>query len=242
MAHRHRFYVSPDSVSGDAIVLDGEEAHHLIHVLRLKEGEVVDVFDGDGAAWSCTVATISRRDVTLAIAECREPMQPPAQVTLLQAYLGREKAMEALIQRCTELGVCRFVFFAGDHSQRHRAAPDKWRKWALESCKQCGWDVAPAFESAESLEAALAVAGGTVLMADLVEAPRPIRAVVQDGPVTLIVGPEGDLSDGERATALNAKATPISLGSATLRAEVAAATATTLVLYELGALGPRGTG
>jgi 16S rRNA (uracil1498-N3)-methyltransferase len=130
------------------------------------------------------------------------------------------------------------VFFPAERSEHPPRISEKWRRWAIESCKQCGRLWLPEFSLAPGLEAALAGTWSALLIATADEAPVPLRSAVQGDCVALIVGPEGDFTPAERSLALACQAHPISLGAATFRAEVAATLAAALIRYEFGALGP----
>jgi 16S rRNA (uracil1498-N3)-methyltransferase len=81
----HRFYLPPESCAGTTLRLDGREAHHALHVLRLKRGELVTVLDGIGNEFMCTVEDVARNAVTLSVSLKNFAPAPPCSVTLLQA-------------------------------------------------------------------------------------------------------------------------------------------------------------
>lgn len=238
MSHVHRFYIPPEA-GGPEVVLDGAEAHHALHVVRVKPGAPVSLFDGAGREVSGEVAGATRATVTVAVTGERRVPPPESGLTLIQAALHRERAVEELIRRCTELGVSRFRFFRARRSERAPQHADKWLRWAVDSCKQCGRLWLPRFETAAGLSEALEGVSGALLTATPHRPPTPLRDLVLAGGATLVVGPEGDLADEELALAEDRGARFISLGEATFRSEAAAVVAAALVLYEMGTLGPR---
>jgi 16S rRNA (uracil1498-N3)-methyltransferase len=238
MPHEHRFYLSPEALVEGPATLAGHEAHHALHVVRVRPGDAVRVFDGAGRDATATVTSVSRREVELAVGPVTAQPAPAHRFVLVQAVLQREKAMEQVVARATELGVSELRLFQAAHGERPRVKPEKWPRTALESCKQCGRVRLPVFTLHECLEAALTGVPAPLLMASLGQAPVPLRAAVSGQAATLLVGPEGDFSEEERTAAGRAGAVAVSLGPHTLRAEVAAAVGSALVLYELGALGP----
>lgn len=238
MPHEHRFYLPPEVLVEGTAVLDGPEAHHALHVLRVRPGDGVRVFDGAGRAADATVTAATRRDVTLAVGPVEAHPPPPQRLVLVQALLQREKSMESLIARCTEIGVAEFRFFHAGNCERIRVKPEKWPRIALESCKQCGRLHLPAFTVHDRLAAALDRAPAPLLLAALGGPAVPMRDAVAGAAASLLVGPEGDFTAEEEALAAERGALRVSLGRHTLRAEVAAVVGGTLVLYELGALGP----
>lgn len=237
MAHRFRFFAASDAPPAAEVTLSAEEAHHALRVARVQVGDTVGVFDGHGREWDGTVARATRRDVVIALGPAREVARAPRRLTLAQAWIKRDKGIETIIQRGTELGVSRFCFFAASRSERKPHGREKWVKYAIESCKQCGRAWLPTFDEADNLEAVLASASGTILMATREPPLIPLREAAQGGDVTLIVGPEGDFTEEERALAGHHGAKGVSLGRVTYRSEVAAILGATLVLYEMGEFG-----
>ncbi|MCC6489984.1 MAG: 16S rRNA (uracil(1498)-N(3))-methyltransferase [Candidatus Hydrogenedentes bacterium] len=238
MPHIHRFFARPDELDKGTITLRDEEAHHALHVTRVRQGDTVVAFDGRGQSWQGEVVSTTRHEVVVRVQEERTAPPPATRVTLLQAWLHREKPVEELIRRGTELGVSRFVFFPSAHSERKPQITAKWARWAVESCKQCGRLWLPELWVVADLGAALKEAQGPTIVATRDAPPRPLRSALHGAAATLLVGPEGDFEAAEIRQALEAGAVPISLGEAVYRSEVAATLAISLIQYELGKLGP----
>ncbi len=235
MSQLHRFY-APDLVrQGARIELPDEERHHALHVVRVRAGQRIRLFDGEGRWCDAEVMSARRRELDIA----RGPMtQEPAvepRVTLAQAWLNHEKSIETIVEQGTALGVDRFVFFRAAHSERAPHGEDKWRRWAVESCKQCGRNRLPKFDFTLGIANCLASAPGWgVVIATQHAEPVAIEQAVAPGArVLLLVGPEGDFSPEEIAQARASGAKPISLGPNTLRSELAATVAVTLVRSRL---------
>src|SRR5215831_7680123 len=104
----HRFYLSPEECKSGPLILAGREAHHALHVLRVRRGERVTVLDGAGSTFLCDVENFDRDKVQLAVIEKTSVPAPACQITLLQA-LPKGKIIESIIQKATELGVVRIV-------------------------------------------------------------------------------------------------------------------------------------
>src|SRR5262245_51152042 len=103
-----RFFVSPDETRGETIVLSEREAHHALHVVRLRSREVVEVLNGQGERLQCEAVGFSRRAVELRVTR-RETVPARAwPVTLLQA-VPKGKTFDTIVQKATELGVHRIV-------------------------------------------------------------------------------------------------------------------------------------
>ncbi len=239
MAHQHRFYIAPPPPVNDSVALSGEESHHALKVVRARVGDAVSLFDGRGREYSGIVSEAGRRDVIIALEAVREVPPPAPRVILAQAWLHREKSLEELIRRGTELGVTEFCFFRGDHSERDPKVSDKFHRLAVEVCKQCGRSWLPEFTTARNMTEVLARPEPDKLMASMDAPPVPLKAALSGRAVIMIVGPEGDFTPEETEEALAAGVKPVSLGATTFRSEIAGAVLTTLVQYELGKLGPK---
>ncbi|WP_338289308.1 RsmE family RNA methyltransferase [Luteolibacter sp. LG18] len=232
-----RFYLSPDSWNEEAW-LAGDEAKHLSQVLRIRAGDTVTVFDGRGRRAEAVVREVARDRVGLALGETRTlPRMQPAMV--LAIAIPKGKTMDLVVQKAVELGVAaiqplvtrRTIVQPGD------GKADKWRRVALEACKQCGTDFLP--EVAEPLDFMKWLAAppeGLRLIASLAPGAREMRHVVRGAGevpvVTTLVGPEGDFTPEETAAALGVDFKPVTLGPTVLRTETAALFALSALRYE----------
>ena len=238
MAHLHCFFIPEDTPGTGEIALPAEEAHHALRVVRLREGDAVVLFDGQGRELHGRVAACTKRDVYISVERAeRHPLPTPA-LTLAVAWLHKDKAIEEIIRRGTELGVHTFQFFRAAHSEQAPRMGKKWERLAVEACKQCGRRWLPEFVVVDDLEEVLEAAAPDRLIAAMDEEPIPIADALSGQEVTLLIGPEGDFTDAETAAALAAGFRPISLGATTFRTEVAAVVGATLVQYHMGRLGP----
>ena len=237
-----RFYLPPEAWLPDP-ALTGDEARHASQVLRLKPGESVIVFDGQGRRAAAGILSISRDRVPLKLGETLPSRPPMPAITLAQA-IPKGKNMDLIVQKSVELGIAviqplvtRFTVV-----QPGEGKADKWRRNALEACKQCGQDTLP--EIAEPLAFDRWIAGqtnapGLKLIASLSAEATPLRKILRDHPATthatLLVGPEGDFSPAETSAAIDAGFLPISLGSIVLRVETATLFALSALRYEFDA-------
>lgn len=238
MSHVHRFHVPELDFGAGEAILDGEEAHHALKVVRLRVGEPVALFDGRGGESRGRVAGLGKRHVTIEVIESRRLEAARRQVTLLQAWLKRDKPIEEVIRHGTALGVSHFAFFRADRSERAPSPDEKWRRIAVETCKQSGRLWVPDFTVKMDLGEVLQSPCESLLIAAMEGQSVPLTDAVGQGHVAILIGPEGDFSAEELALADSHGARAISLGTTTLRSELAAVVACTLVQYELGALGP----
>ena len=215
--------------AGQRVSLDEDEVHHL-RVRRAKNQEAVEILDGaglrgtgrllqDGKQWLVEIESVNGEE-------------RPAELTLAVAAGDRER-FSWMVEKAAELGVTRIVPLetartAGVATRLKNAHIPKLRRAALEAIKQSGATWAPAIEDLVPLEEFIGrPSGGSRWLADL--AGKPVPPVVDQRPLTAIIGPEGGLTDGERRALLAAGYLPVTLGRHTLRFETAALAAAAAV-------------
>jgi 16S rRNA (uracil1498-N3)-methyltransferase len=153
----HRFYLPPEHGADPALRIEGREAHHALHVLRMKRGESVVVLDGVGHEILCEAAEVSREAVTLHVTQKISIPPLPCQITLLQA-LPRGKIIESIIQKSVELGAHRIVPLLTDRvvtqlNEKDKASKRaKWKLVAIEAIKQCGAAWLPKIETPMTIQ------------------------------------------------------------------------------------------
>ena len=244
----HRFYLPLSQRPANPFVLAGREAHHALHVLRLRPGETILVIDGAGHEYRCAVQHCGRDQVTLELLDQRFFPPSPYRLTLLQA-LPKGKLIESIIQKATELGVARIVPLLAERVVAELDTPGvahktgKWQLTAIEAIKQCGspWlpQIEPPLTPRQFLERREAF--DLPLVASLAPGSRHPREyfrafAAQHGrpPASLCVwiGPEGDFTPAELELIQSSGARPITLGPLVLRTETAALYCLSVLNYE----------
>lgn len=222
-----RFFAPDIDPANATVALSQDESHHARHVLRLRAGDAVGVFDGRGREWTASVRSIAARKVTLELRAARKAMsEPPVAVTLATALLKGDR-MDAVVRDATMLGVSAIVPLITAHvvvpkAARTASAVERWRRIAVASAKQCGRAVVPAIYSPTAVATALhANAPCKILTAEPGTAPSRTVPAHPPGPAWLFVGPEGGWSSEEIDQAHRVGAVPITLGPRTLRADAA---------------------
>src|ERR1043166_6052051 len=153
----HRFYLPPDECRGTSLMLRGREAHHALHVLRVREGERVTVLNGVGSELQCEITGQMRGALPLRVLNRKVFPAPLCAITLLQA-IPKGKIMESIIQKATELGVSRIVPILSERvvtqvdAAGAEAKGHKWQQVAMEAIKQCGSAWLPKVEAPLALK------------------------------------------------------------------------------------------
>jgi len=246
----HRFFAPRNQFDERAPALTGDEARHAARARRIKVGEMVGVFDGEGAEWICAVESVEKHRVRLRLIERRD-VPPPRAAVILAPSLLPNRAMELVIEKATELGASAIVPIAPQRSiasvRKNEVTTklERWRDITIEAAKQCGAARLPAIEAPCPFVEFLRNANAELkLIAALDKRATHPRQVFEafakkhgqlPASAIIAVGPEGDFTADELDAALRAGFIPITLGAHTLRSETAALSALSVVKYELGA-------
>lgn len=207
----------PEFGSSDTLVELDEATRKHVAALRLRDGEHVRVLNGKGLVGECSVVR-QGGGVHLRVRACDTRPQPSA-LTLVMSNLDNRDRFEFALEKAVELGVSRFVPLLADRCQHQRVSLDRLRAKAVAAVTQCGVAWLPDITAPMSIDE---IEWGSVVIVGDDRGARPSSDVLTDN-VTVIVGPEGDLSDREKGllTALP-QTTRWAVGSTRLRAETAA--------------------
>jgi len=225
---KNRFFVPAVT---DTITLTGDELHHA-RVLRLREGEEVEVFDGRGAIALARLEDAATLRVVAPIAARESPLA----IDLAMAIINLDK-FELVLQKATELGVRSIIPLVTERveirAERYRGKGERWEKIVFEAVKQSGRGVIPRVEAPTEFEKALD-REGVKLFFDADAAPTTCPPSPTS--VTVFIGPEGGWTDNEIALALARECVIERLGPRRLRAETAAIAACVVVEARWGDL------
>jgi 16S rRNA (uracil1498-N3)-methyltransferase len=236
------FFVPPERLAGDRVVLDGAEGRHAATVRRLLAGERVDLADGSGLVLECVVVAAGRDRLEL---EVRSRVQvPPAQPRLLVVQaLPKGDRGELAVELMTEVGVDTVVPWAAARcvtrweGLRGQRAAQRWHAHAREAAKQARRaripDVEPLASTADVAARLAASALGVVLHG---QAERPLASldVPRTGEVVVVVGPEGGITPDELVAFRAAGAHLARLGPEVLRTSTAGVAALAVLQARTG--------
>jgi 16S rRNA (uracil1498-N3)-methyltransferase len=228
-----RFYCPPPLPLKGSFDLPPEAAHHAARVLRLREGNRVEMFDGLGNACHGVIAELGGKRVVVGeITAVSVNRESPLQVMLAQALSSSEK-MDWVIQKATELGIAEIQPLDTERSvarlTAERAAKrlEHWRQVAISACEQCGRNVLPVIHAPLDIMVWLQQMNGLsdtkLILLPQGTASLHSREKPQDK-VVLLVGAEGGFTQAESDSALRCGFMPIRMGARVLRTETAAIT------------------
>lgn len=240
----HRFFLPPSAWQNESVHFDAASSHQIAHVLRMRPGAQVIVFDNSGLEYQVELSEVHGKSVTGRIlARRRVDTEPRISLTLYAAVLKGEK-FEWVLQKGTEVGVGCFVPLLGERTVARDPAQieskrARWERIIQEATEQSGRVRLPTLARPTPFAAALA---HSVAQNDLTLflSPEPsaspltgLSSDIRPLRVGLFIGPEGGFSDSELAQAQAAGLRPFSLGPRILRAETAAVVAAALTLFVL---------
>jgi len=210
------------------VFLDAQAGHYVFRVLKLRNGDPLVLFNGDGSDYAAELLSNRRDRVELRIT-ARLPAVPESSlhITLVQA-VGKGDRMDYSLQKATELGVTAVQPLISERTevrldeQRLDRRMAHWRRVIISACEQCGRAVVPAVARPAELQAWLGGAdGGERLVLDSGAGTALAGLPLEGGAVAIVVGPEGGFSGREMKEFRLAGVTSVSLGPRVLRTETA---------------------
>ncbi|HET9350201.1 MAG TPA: 16S rRNA (uracil(1498)-N(3))-methyltransferase [Burkholderiales bacterium] len=226
-----RFYIDAPLRAGSVCTLSEDAAHHAIHVLRLRAGEEITVFNGRGGEFAARIVSIQRLKIRVDLLGHREiERESPLRVTLVQGVSAGDK-MDSTLRKAVELGVAEVqpVLAArsvarpkGERAEGRRA---HWQKVVIAACEQCGRNRIP------EVHALIALSNyrpsGTAMRVLLSPfAQQPLSELsLQGSDFVVAAGPEAGFTSEEEAALVSSGFVPALLGPRVLRTETAAVAA-----------------
>ena len=217
-----RVFVPPTRTP--SITLDARRSHHLVRVLRIREGQAVEIFDGTGTVWRALVrdAAPDACVIERGAPACEET--PPHPEIHLAPALLRNDSMDRLLRQATELGADQFWPLTSERTQvtqaRAQARHDHWRRIIVGACEQSRRPYLPRLNDPRRFADFVAAVQTrqTLLLHPRAQRQRRQLPALD---TTVLIGPEGGWTDDELALARHRGIEAVSLGTGILRAETA---------------------
>lgn len=245
----HRFFIP--QMYDEFMCIKGIDAHHIGKVLRMQQGQQLQIVSDDGVSALAEIINIDGECVNVhCLEKISESHEPKVKLTLAQGLAKGEK-MDFIIQKAVEMGAYSVVPVAMDHSvvrldaNKARKKVERWQKISESAAKQSKRDIIPKVQPVQTLEEALKNNNcSTKIIAYECEDKKSLKTALQAAEeegticeILLIIGPEGGISENELAQACQSGAIAVSLGKRILRAETAGLVAISAIFYETGDLG-----
>ncbi len=224
-----RHFVDAPLAVGAVIELPEAAVAHLVRVLRMQAGDPVVLFNGDGCDYPAHLLSTSKRGAQAEVLErIALDNESPLQLTLAQGIARGEK-MDLILQKATELGVARIAPVVTERTEvrldaeRSAKRLAHWRGVLLSACEQSGRARVPELLEPQSLAnfAAGEAAGHRFLLDPFAERGIADARVGAGDRITLLIGPEGGLSERDQLTLRAAGYIGLRLGPRVLRTETA---------------------
>lgn len=225
--HVPRVFVNTGVAEGVVVHVEGDKAHHLRNVLRVREAAPLILFDGSGGEYRARVEAVERGRLTARVLEhCVVDRESPLDLTLGQG-IARGERMDFAIAKAVELGVRAIdPLFTNRgqvklEGQRLRKKLEHWRRVAASAAEQSGREYVPEVSEPRPLAAWLPGDDGGTRLVLAPDAATGLRDLPPARGVRLLIGPESGLSDSELAAAHDAGFRAVRLGPRVLRTETA---------------------
>lgn len=234
MSHVPRVYL-PGRLAHGAVTIDGEAGRHLATVLRVRPGDPVLLFPGDGREWSATVAGVTKAGVVAEVGELTRQEAPPAVVLETWCALVRANRFEWALEKCAEAGADIIRPIVTEFTQRgdtpSEAKLARWRRIVVEAAEQSGRLFVPVIEAPAPLAHLLETYRGALVFGAMGgRHARDLAPLLPDhGHIGVVIGPEGGLAEAETATLARHGGISTSFGPHILRTETAAVVGTALI-------------
>jgi len=226
-----RFYLDAPLRAGGVCTLSEDAAHHAIHVLRLREGEDITLFNGCGGEFAARIASIQRLKIAIDLLQHRPiERETPLRVTLVQGVSAGER-MDSTVRKAVELGVSEIQPVLatrsvarpkGDRAENRRA---HWQKVVIAACEQCGRNRLPEVHPLIAVAGYRAPGPGMKILLSPLAELRLSKVSFHGNEFILAAGPEAGFTPEEEAALATAGFVPASLGPRVLRTETAAVAA-----------------
>lgn len=229
---RHRIHCLSTLEPNSSVILEGTQAHYLGHVLRVRVGQEVTLFDGGGPQYSAEVMSVERKRVELRTSKkMLTDSESSLRVTLIQSVVRSER-MDFCVQKATELGVHEVIPVFTHRTiikipqDRVNKRTDHWQKIAVSACEQSGRVLIPKVLSPLSLQDAVArtLESNTILLVlDPWADPLPLQKYTppEGASVAICIGPEGGFTQEELNFLRDSGAVSVTCGPRVLRSETA---------------------
>lgn len=235
------------SIQNGALVLNGDQAHQIHDVLRLKPGEILVALDGTGAEYQVELTIVGSKTIRGRVLERDDTKgEPRTELVLYQSLLKADK-FEWILQKGTEIGIAEFVPVITQRSvveSVSRAKRARWERIISEAAEQSGRGKIPLLDPVQEYKDVVQDAEkrrGIALIPWEEERVGDLTSVLAGAsagsPISLFIGPEGGFDAVEIDFAVSRGIHPVTLGPRILRAETASLVAATMIFFTRGDLG-----
>lgn len=236
-----RFFIEGVRAIGERVSIEGDDARKIVAVLRLNDGDTIELVDSAGTRFDARVH-VDGNAVTAALLAAHANQTPASRSIDVAQAIPKGQKMDFVVEKATELGARAILPFTSERSVAHApgtAKIDRWRRLARTAAQQCGRSFVPEIAGVGSYDELLARFGeyDAVLFPWEVAPAQPLRETLPpllEGAfrVLVVVGPEGGFSHAEADAAADRGAHLLWLGPRILRTETAAMVLLAILEYQ----------
>lgn len=246
----HKFFVPPENFGSYEAVITGDDVKHIYKVLRLTKGEKISINNLNGKEFIGEIEVVTKEKVTVKILEMQDAISESS--IDIHLYQGMPKAskMDGIVQKGTELGVNRIIPLwtkrvISRREEASKSKADRWRKIAVEACKQCKRSKIPQIEQGIDMkELYLRLKNYDLIIVPYENSENfGIKAVKEKlkgkeiKNIAIVIGPEGGFEEDEIYNLKALGGEIVTLGKRILRTETAGIITSAVIQYEFGDLG-----
>lgn len=230
-----------EDIAGGICRLGEEESAHCVRVLRHRAGDRINIIDGHGTMYECTLVADSPKGAEARIEHAHQNWGGhPYDLTMAVCPTKNIDRYEWFAEKATEFGVDRIVPVIGEHSERKILKPERMNRILLSAAKQSLKASIPEFSDTISVREFIESTAGTEALKLIAycfedgQERTSIREVLEKNDakeVIVLIGPEGDFSREEADAAVAAGYVPVHIGESRLRTETAALASVSMVYY-----------
>lgn len=234
-----RFFIDAQLELGVDLQLTDQVFHHWVKVLRAQIGATATLFNGQGGEYKVTLIEIGKKTAMVSVNQFNPDNRTPAATICIGQVMSKGDRMDYMVQKATELGVSQIQLLTSERCEmrlkyeRDQKKIDHWQAIATAACEQCGMNIVPQILPPLSLEQWLAtdLAETKLVLAPDREKTDVLAQMSQD--ITLLIGPEGGLSEAEIDAAQQQGFKNWCIGDRVLRTETAPVVALSIIIYKL---------
>ena len=242
---KHRLYIDHLIIPNKIIRLSDTKAHYCKHVLRLRENNVITIFNGDGFEYNAVITEITKKTISIIPSNHSYKEIPFLRKINIGQSLIRKEKMDMIIQKITELGINEITPLHTKYTtvklpeNRLQNKLEHWKKIAQSACEQCERNILPVINTPITIKEFIIKSSKESCR--LIIDPRATISINNIKPkhrnIDIMIGPEGGFSDNEIQSAIELDYLPISLGPRILRTETAAMITIALLQSKWGDMG-----
>ena len=238
MPSKIRLYFSKELKANLLSNLSTEQSHYIKNVMRLKPGDTISLFNSTNGEWSAKIVNHNKKNTEFKVEKLIKSKKLENDIWLAFSPI-KKNPLDMMIQKTTELGVQKFIPVLSERTIVKDINITRLKKIIIEASEQSNRISVPAIENLQSLKNFLEKFknNGTLIFCDINCKKNDLKNILSkknNGPICILVGPEGDFSEKERQLIIEKKEIfSLSLANNILRAETAAIASVTIVNYHL---------